>query len=156
MTVMAHRTTSNVVLTVIGILVAILVVLAVFFAIQPPTEFDSGTPEGTAQGYFRAVNDGDQDLAETFMTDELSSECEWEWWFDDGDESARVVITDTTIDGDSAEVRVTISVAYGDDPFGGGSYDDKQTMEMVRSGDLWLISEPVWPLERYSCGHGEG
>jgi hypothetical protein len=64
----------------------------------------------------------------------------------------RVVITDTRIDGDTARVEVDITVSYGDDPFGGGSYDRDETITMQRVGDVWLISRPAWPLDRYACG----
>lgn len=156
MTAMAQRPTSNIVLVVIAVMVAVLVAVAVVFALQPPTEFDPNTPEGTAQGYFRAVNDGDQDLAETFMTDELRTKCHWEWWFRDATESSRVVITDTEIEGDSASVSVAITVSYGEEPFGGSSYDEKQVMAMERAGDSWLISAPVWPMDPYACENLEG
>lgn len=140
----------------IGAVVALLVVVAIVFAAQSPTEFAPDTPEGTIQGYFQAVNDHDQDLAETFLTDELRSECNGPWWFGDEDESARVVITDTSVEGDSATIKVAITVSYGDDPFGGGSYDNDETMDLVRTGDRWLISEPVWPMDHHACRSQEG
>ena len=153
---MAARTPSRTVLVVIGALVAVLVVMAIVFAVQPPKQLDPHTPEGTAQGYFQAVNSSDLDLAETYLTDELRDACEWDRWFLEDSANSRVVITDTTTAGENAEVAVTISISYGDEPFGADSYDQKDTLTMERSGDLWLISEPVWPIDSYFCHEGEG
>jgi hypothetical protein len=156
MAAMAYRLRSATILKVTGAFVGLLVVVAILFAIQPPDQLDPHTPEGTAQGYFEAVNDSDQDLANTFLTDELRSACDVHWWFDNDGASNRVVITDTVIDNDTAEVDVSISVSYRDEPFGAGSYDTEETLTMERSGDLWLISEPAWPMDAYGCHEGEG
>lgn len=139
------------VLASISVVVVLLLVVAVVFALQPPTQFDPNTPEGTAQGYFQALNDGDTDLAETFMTEELRKACASEWWYFDTDATNRVVITHTQIDGDTAEIDVNIESSYGDGPFNGGSYDQDETLTMERHGENWLISEPAWPMDRYAC-----
>ena len=152
---MADRTTSNWILITIGVVVTLLVVVAVVFALQPPTEFDPNTPQGTAQGYFQAINDGDEELAETFMTNHLRTSCNGHWWYEEIGSDIRVVIVSTEIDGDSAKVAVDITVSYGDGPFGGGSYDQEETITMVRSGEVWLVSRPVWPMDRYACGEGD-
>ncbi len=149
---MSTDTRSNTALIVIGVVVAVLVVVAVVFAVQPPPTFEPGTPEATAQGYFQAINDGDEDLAETFMTDDLVKDCDGHYWYYETDTNNRVVITDTAIDGDTAKLDVQITVSYGDGPFGGGSYTEDETVTMERQGDTWLISEPAWPMDRYACG----
>lgn len=151
---MERGATSSVILIAIGATAALLVVVAVFFALQPPTEFDPNSPEGTAQGYFRAINDRDDEGAESFMTDDLRQSCDDHWWYDDLESTSRVVITDTTIDGDTARVDVDITVSYGDEPFGGGSYDQSETISMERVRGAWLISKPAWPMDRYACGEG--
>jgi hypothetical protein len=151
---MERGTTSNLVLIAIGAAATLLVVVSVFFALQPPTQFDWQSPQGTAQGYFQAINDGDDELAETYTTDDLRTACDGEWWYDEVESASRVVITETKIDGDTAKVKVNITVSYGDEPFGGGSYDHEETMTMQRVGDVWLISKPVWPMDRYDCTEG--
>jgi hypothetical protein len=152
MSVMTQRRTSNTVLVAIGVAVALLVVVAVAFALQPPKQFDPNTPEGTAQGYFQAINDGDLDLAQTFMTAELRAACDGEWWFYERGPASRVVITDTSIEADTARVKVDITVSYGEGPFDGGSYDEDETLTMERKRDFWLISKPTWPMDPYACG----
>ena len=156
MSVMTQRNTSNTVLVVIGVVIALLVVVAVVFALQPPTQFDPATPEGTAQGYFAAINESDEDLAQTFMTDELREACDAEWWYHERGAASRVVITNTEIDGDTARVKVNISVSYGDGPFDGGSYDEDETLTMEHKGEFWLISKPAWPMDPYACGERGG
>ena len=152
MSVMTQKGTSNAVLLTIGVAVALLVVVAVAFALQPPKQFDPATPEGTAQGYFQAINDGDEDLAQTFMTDDLREACDGEWWFYERGAASRVVIVDTDIDGDTARVKVDITVSYGEGPFSGGSYDQVETVVMQSEGNFWLISKPTWPMDPYACG----
>ena len=156
MSVMTQRRTSNAVLATIGVVVSLLVVVAVVFALQPPTQFDPTTPEGTAQGYFEAINESDEDLAQTFMTDDLRLACDGEWWFYERGSANRVVITDTSIDGGTARVKVNISVSYGDGPFDGGSYDEDETLTMERDGEFWLISKPAWPMDPYACSERGG
>jgi hypothetical protein len=148
---MERGTASTIILIAIGASVAVLVAASIFFALQPPTQLDPDTPEGTAQGYFQAVSDGDEDLAESFMTADLARSCDGHWWYEDIGSTSRVVITGTKIDGDTAKVEVDITVSYGDEPFGGGSYDQDETVTMERFGAAWLISRPIWPMDRYAC-----
>jgi hypothetical protein len=149
---MERGTASNAILLTIGVAVVLLVAVSVYFAVQPPTQFDPQSPQGTAQGYFQAINAGDEQLAESFMTDDLTTACDGHWWYDDMERTSRVVITSTEIDGNTANVAVDITVSYGDEPFGGGSYDQDERITMEHVGDVWLISEPIWPMDRYACG----
>lgn len=150
------RNTSSIALAVIGGIVALLVVVAVILAIQPPATFDPDTPEGAAQGYYEAVLDGENELAFTYLTEELRDDCDDEFWWHNESEDARIVITRSEIEGDRAELDVTIEVSYGDGPFGGGSYSQDETVKLELHGDRWLISAPTWPMDRYGCGLVEG
>ncbi len=153
---MKPKTTSNSVLLAIGAFVAILVAVAVVLAIQPPKTFDADTPEGAAQRYYKAALDGEDDLAFTYMTEDLKESCGGELRYFDKGEDARIVIVSSTIEGDRAKLEVTIEVSYGDGPFGGGSYDRDETLRLERQNDRWLITEPTWPMDRYGCGAFEG
>jgi hypothetical protein len=156
MLVMKPKATSNSVLLAIGVFVAILVAAAVVLAIQPPATLDADTPEGAAQRYYKAVLDGDDDLAFTYMTDDLKDSCGQELQYFDKGEDARIVIVASTIEDEQAELEVTIEVTYGDGPFGRDSYDRDETMRLERHGDRWLITEPTWPMDRYGCAEVEG
>jgi hypothetical protein len=72
---MEPNTRSRRTLVGIGVAVAVLVVLAVALALQPPHEFDSDSPEGTAQGCFRAVLEDDEDQAPGYLTGALRDGC---------------------------------------------------------------------------------
>lgn len=156
MSPMKSRTTSNSVLIAIGVFVAILVVVAVVLAVQPTRTFDADTPEGAAQGYYEAMLDGDEELASTYMTEELKDSCEGRFRYVDEGEDARIVITGTEIRDDRAQLDVMIEVSYGDGPFDGGSYDQDEKVMLELHGDRWLISDPTWPMDRYGCGGFEG
>lgn len=141
---------SQAVFAVLGVVVAILVVVAVILAVQPPPEFDPATPEGTAQGYFRAVLDDDPDLARTYLTAELADDCDTHELRHFGPDRARVVIAHTEVTGDRARVEVQITETWGDGPFGADSHSFDETLVMEHHGDRWLIARLPWPIE-YTC-----
>ena len=153
---MGENDRSRLVLIAIGIVVAVLVGVAVAIALQPPQVFDPATPEGTAQGYFQALHDGDDELVTSYLTDDLNDRCDDSSHLEDfrsyeQREAASVSIVHTQIDGDDATVELTITVSYGDDPFASGSDSIDETLVMEHHGDRWLISEPAWPWDQYSC-----
>ena len=153
---MGENDRSRVVLISIGVVVAVLVGVAVVIALQPPPVFAPGSPEGTAQGYFQALHDGDDALVTSYLTDDLDDRCDDSLYLEDfrryeQREATSVSIISTKVDGDEAEVEVTITVTYGEDPFAAGSDTFDETLVMEHHGDRWLISEPAWPWDRYSC-----
>jgi hypothetical protein len=121
------------------------VATVVALIVRDPAEFDPGTPEATAQAYAQAVIDGDETAAMGYLTAELEDECtRSELGSAYVPESVRVGLAATRIEGDTAEVDLTIEEG------GGGLGDDythEVTLYMVRSGDTWLISEAPWPME---------
>ena len=140
---------SRRILVVIGTLVAVLIGVAVMLALRPPPEFNPATPEGTAQGYFQAVLDGNEGLAFDYLTETFGDRCDTSEMRHATPDDARVVITRTQIDGAHAEVEVEITETYGEGPFGGGSYTFDETLFMDRHGDGWLIAEIPWPIHDY-------
>jgi len=151
-----ERGSSRVVLIVIGAVVALLIGVAVVIALQPPPVLDPTTPEGAAQGYFQALNDGDGDLVASYLTDDLNDRCADFVRLEDlrrygESETTAVSIVRTEVDGDDAKVEVAITVTYGGGPFFAGSDTFNETMVMQYQDDRWLISEPAWPWDRYSC-----
>ena len=141
------------ILVAIGVLLGVIVVVATIIAVQPPPTFAPDTPEGTAQGYFLAIDDGDIDAALAYLSDDLRDGCDPQdlryWIRDVGERGIRVAILSTTVEGGTAEVDVTVTEYYGSGPFSGGSYEHAETLVMERSGDRWLIVESPWPV--YSC-----
>jgi hypothetical protein len=144
---------SRTVLVVIGAVAVVLIAVAIVVAVQPPQEFDPGTPEGTAQAYYQAILDGDEDLALSYLDESLLADCpRYELGYFTPD-SIRVVIANTEIEGDEARVDVVITETWGEGPFGGGSNTLDDTLVMTRSGDTWVISRMPWPIDIF-CYEG--
>jgi hypothetical protein len=144
---------SRIALMVIGAITVVLIAVAIVIAVQPPETFDPGTPEGTAQAYYQAIIDGDEDLALSFLTEELLSNCSTHDLTYFTPDSARVVIEQTEIDADEARVDVVITETWGEGPFGGGSNTFDETLIMIRSGETWVISRMPWPVDMF-CHEG--
>jgi len=150
---MSPNTTSNRVLAALGAVVAVLVVVGVVFAMQPPPQFDPGSPEATAQGFYEAALDDDEELAATYLTDELNLACDGDLWFRSSRTDARVVMTRSEVEDGRARLDVAIDISAGDGPFGGGySYRRDETIVLEIRDGVWLISEPTWPMESFTCG----
>jgi hypothetical protein len=144
---------SRIVLTVIGTVTVALIAVAIVIAVQPPETLDPGTPEGSAQAYYQAILDGDEDLALSYVDEDLVSNCSTHDLTYFTPDSARVVIERTEIDGDTATVDVVITETGGEGPFGGGSNTFDETLVMTRSGDIWVISRAPWPIDLF-CHEG--
>ena len=147
---------SRMVLIAIGVVVAVLIGVAIVIALQPPEVLDPATPDGTAQGYFQALHDGDDALVNSYFTDDLKDRCDDARYLDDFGryeqrKTTDVSIISTEIDGDEAIVELRITVTYGEGPFDAGSDRFDETLVMEHQGDRWLITEPAWPWDRYSC-----
>ena len=63
-------------------------------------------------------------------------------------DNARVVLIDTSTNGNTAEVRVRVEFPSSG-PFGATSTED-QTFRLTDSNGPWLITGIPWPL--YNCG----
>ena len=142
---------SNRTLVWLGGMVLVLLALGTVLAVtRPEPEFEPGTPEAVAHGYIAAVFAGDVDVAFTYLSDELQNRCLAEdlrrGWVPD---SARVVITDTEVNGDRAVVRIRIGERQPGQPFSMGETSYEEMLIMTRTGDGWRISEAPWPI--YFC-----
>ncbi len=152
---MATKQTSRRILTALAAAMAALIFAAILLAIQPPRILDPATPEGTAQGYYQAINDGDQEAALAYLDADLVQRCDqYALYYRFGnreDASISVVILTTEIDGNKASVDVRVTENYGGEPFGGGTYRHDETLQMERRGDRWMILGVPWPWDPYMC-----
>jgi hypothetical protein len=141
---------SRNVLIGIGTLIVVLIVAVVVLALQPPAELDPTTPEGIAQGYFQAVLDRDVDRTFAHMSDEVTRRCDHldaQHSFRHGlADDVRVVILDTSLEGDDATVRVEITETYGNHLFMSDTHSFEEALSMERRGAGWAIAEPSWPI----------
>jgi hypothetical protein len=142
---------NRVLAIVVGSIALLALVAAVLAATRPEPEFDPATPEGTVQGYLRAVFEEDEDQALTYLA--ADTEC------DRNDfrgvipsDSARVVLLSAAVDGDEATVTVEIFYAGGNDPFDTYEWSEEQAFELDREGDRWVLVDEPWPL--YFCREG--
>lgn len=138
---------SRIVLAAIAAFVVVLVLVAAVIAVQPPQELDPRTPEGTAQAYFRAVLDGDEDLAFGYLDGDLGASCNRREFGYVIADSARVVIGEVAVYGSEARVEVVITETWGGGPFGGGSDMLDETLAMTRRDGVWLIARVPWPID---------
>lgn len=154
LSVMDTETRRRNTITAVVAVVAVLVTLAVVLALQPPETLDPATPEGTAQAYFRALADGDVDMAVGYYALELAAEAErcGTHQLREIGAGLRVVITDTELRDGRAYVSVEITESYGSGPFGRGSSTFVETLVMEPHGDVWRISRAPWPLYYFCPG----
>ncbi|MDH3306988.1 MAG: hypothetical protein OEO77_05670 [Acidimicrobiia bacterium] len=128
----------------LGIVLAVVAVAAVVGGVlasqRETTLLDPRTPAGVVQNYLTAVLDNDQQAALEWFTDELKASCESDYGFSSVD-ATRVVLDETTIDGESAVIVVTIQVST--DPFSEYSYQER--IHLVAVADGWAIDRTPWP-----------
>ena len=142
---------SGWVLGIVGALLAVLVVVAIVLALQPPEQFEPGTPEATVQDYLQAVIDGDQSEVALLMTPELLERCGTDLiQLRYSPDSFRAVILGTDPFGDRTVVNVEITQGSGPGLFG-DSWSFEETLVVEQDGAEWLIAEAPWPIY---CGEG--
>lgn len=129
--------------------VALVVLALIAAASRRSADYDSATPEGSAQGYLEAVFDGDERAARAYLAPALGDRCRTGFGGMWAPEGARAILDEVFLDGDTAQVDVTISVAGPPSllPDPGERFDI--TLVMTRAGEGWEISEIPWPL--YGC-----
>ncbi len=132
-------------LVVGGIAVALLIGVTALIAVgRRPVEYPAGSPESTVQAYAQAVINGDEDAAVALLsTDE---ECDADDLADAYvSDDVRITLRNAEIEGDRAEVEVTVSITSGQGPFDTYEYDQNHRFELERSDGRWLITERPWP-----------
>jgi hypothetical protein len=135
---------------VVGVIAVIGVVAGVLSATRQVPQYDRGTPEGVVQAYFTAVIDGDHQDAVDLLAEESSCTVE------DLDrayvpDDVRVVLRDTEVDGETAQVKVDVVMSSGG-PLESSEYGEEHTFRLTRAGGDWLIAGEPWPM--YECTKG--
>lgn len=143
---------NRVLMVILGTVGVLVVVAVVVIALRPPATFDPATPEGAVQGYLEAVFDEDESTAVGYL--EPKSQCNERDISDASvDSSARVVLIDTEIDGDTARVEVEVTFSQGQGPFDSYEYSQDHSFDLVDSGDRWLLTGEPWPVR--FCNPGD-
>ncbi len=138
---------ANRVLGLIVAAISVVALIAVLAVNEDTQQLDATTPEGTVQQYLQAVTARDFDAAITYLA--TDTDCKIED-FDQAyiQDSIRISLSDSTITGDSASVKVNIENSSGD-PFG-GSYKESQAFRLTKTENGWKIAGIPWPT--YQCG----
>jgi hypothetical protein len=137
---------------VVGLIVIVAAVVAVFAARRPVAEFDAGSPERAVQTYLSAVLKGDHDAAAELL--DPDGPCEV------GDldrvafaEPARAYLVGSDVEGSNARVTVRVALTAGGGPLDTSEVTQNHVLRLTRTGGEWLITGTPWPL--YTC-EGEG
>ena len=138
---------ANRVLGLVVAAISIVALIAVFAVKDTTPQLDKSTPEGTLQQYLQSVTTRDFDTAITYLA--ADTKCKIED-FDQSyiQDSIRISLSDSTITGDSASIKVSIENSNGD-PFG-GTYTESQAFRLSKSQSGWKIAGIPWPV--YQCG----
>lgn len=132
-------------------LLAALVVGAVFAAARGGETYPAGSPEAVVQEYFQALIDSRPDEAAALFTDELKDNCPPGTVGRNRDVTVTRVILDnvtrTTTSGgaEQAVVRVRVSERWGDPLFSADESTFTEVITLTDEGHGWWISEPPWP-----------
>lgn len=147
------RNRAGLVLAVaVGVLLLVAVVAAVLAATRPGPQLAEGSPEAAVRDYVAAVVDGDRGVAAGLL--DPQGRCGEDDLSHYGtDSSGRIVLRETEVDGDEAEVHVDI-VHDGEGPFGAGEWRDELRFDLRRDGDRWVITGEPWPM--YGCLGSDG
>lgn len=140
-------------IAILSIIAAIVVIaLVVVFTRGGPAEVDPTTPEGVVQSYSLAMVDSDYSAARELLASDLLENCEK---VDPNTiQGLRMTVISSTINDDSAVVRVSMERGSGD--FGGSGYVSEEVFGLVFEDGVWKIESAPWDLTLcYNQGIGE-
>ncbi len=144
--VMDKQASNKILITVIGLVVASLLISGVILAFRDVPELDPSTPEGAVQGYVQAIVERDDKTALEFLHPDLREKCEEElshqYWRED---ASQVRLIDVRIDGN--EARIEIEIENRSDPMSSWSHNEIIDLELIDGS--WLIVRDPWPA--YFC-----
>jgi hypothetical protein len=140
------------------VLLAAVALVLVATTSRPPAEFAADSPEHAFQMYLVAWDTNDLDGAYAQFSDRVKaglSLAEYRdmargWGYESGIER-RVVLLDSTVNGDRATLELRVDEQSGGGLFGGDSvWSRPLTVDIVRDGDAWHLDqamvdlEPIW------------
>ena len=131
-----------------GLLMALLVTAAVLAARRQPEPYPAGSPEATVQAWYQALIDERPLDAHDQLTAELQDRCDPPSAAEvAGQRITRVTLDQTSIDGDRATVRITVTRSLDGGPLGLDESVTDQTVQLTRTaaGEPWRIAEQPWP-----------
>jgi len=139
---------GSVVLIVVGVLVAQLAGRN-----QPTRAADPSSPVGVVEAYLEALRAGDADRAYSYLSRSAQASTPRDRYLErfprfgpPSQTSTRVLIEPVSVEGDSAEVKVTVSrFNSGGAPFSTNTYHQDYTIRLVREDGAWKVAQPAEP-----------
>ncbi len=139
--------------------VSALLILAIQ-AGRSPASYPEGSPEAALQSFIVAILDQDEDATLAAISEQHRSRCRQE--IDDegigdnrwSDDATRAQLEEMVIADGRATAVVQLRVGDDGDPFGGSSWDDDRTFELIETADGWLIDRAEWPYTLARCTDG--
>lgn len=137
--------------------VVVAVLIVVVLGDRPPAPFPPGTPEAALQGYVGAWEDEDLEAAYAYFSRGVKATLPFDEYRqvvrDQGNfpggapQQRRVTIDKVELDGERAEVYLSIEYSFDGGPFFGGGYRDTRTINLVREAGDWKIDDALLGLE---------
>jgi hypothetical protein len=144
---------NRVLAAVVGVVVVLAVVAGVVGAHRSAPTLDPNTPQGVVQEYLKAVLAEDYAAAATLLSS--TSGCHLaDVSSANVSSSARIVLHDTVVDGDTAVVTLDVTEGADGGPFGDSGYTHTERITAERDGGAWKISGSPWLL--YLCRSTKG
>ena len=151
------RSSSNLWLLTVAVVVAVLVVASVAIALLNPRgnaqELPADTPAGAVQRYLVAVQEQDYPLAHTYYSTRLQRACTVEHlptqsrWVAEGAGRRRIELVETkTLSDGRAQVRVRITEVDVSPPFGVNEYAHDEWYVLLQEGGAWRLDSLGWPI----------
>jgi hypothetical protein len=140
-------------IAIVSIITAIVVIaLVVVFTRGGPTDVDPTAPEGVVQSYSLAMVASDYETARNFLSSDRRDNCDRA--SPSTIQGLRMTVISSTVNGDSAVVRVTMD--DGDGAFGGSGYSYDGVFFLAQEGGVWTIESTPWELTLcYDKGPGQ-
>jgi hypothetical protein len=136
--------------------VVVAVLIVVVLGDRPPAPFPQGTPEAALQGYVQAWEDEDLEATYGYFSQGVKATLPFEEYrqvardqgnFSGVPQQRRVTIDKVELDGERAEVYLSIEYSFeGGFPLGGG-YRDTRTIHLVKEAVDWKVDDALLGLE---------
>ena len=141
------RNPNRVLAAVVGFIVLAVAIVSFLSATRSAVVINRATPAGSVQVYLKAILAGkNSQAAKMFSPESVCKVTDLDRAYIPN--TARVLLVDSAIEGNTAEVRVREEIPTGV-PLGDFATED-HTFRLIKSGSGWLITGVPWPL--YDCG----
>lgn len=140
---------------VLAVVVAAVVILGIVAGVVAANRtvpiLDPETPDGAVQTYLRAILEGDDEMAADLLSPSTGCDAT-DVAAAFATDSARIVLLESAVDGDTAAVSVEITESAGEGPFGAAEFSHEEHLTLRNEGGRWLLAGEPWPL--YFCDRG--